>query len=225
MTIPISPNVEIKSSEVKGLVGLSNSSAYLTPTTSYQELVAAPASGVRRVSQIVLKNVDESVATVFYLKLVKSGTDYIVVQIELAPYEKLVLDFPWILDTNSSLQAKVAATCSGLIVASFVTWLGGQEVANFTGTSWADLLTVPGGSTYATLGLAVANTYTVTETVSIQVINDSSTQMFRDSKTLGPGTVWFLELNLLMGAGWKIQVKHGASSYTGSALVSWMEVP
>lgn len=225
MEIPISPNQEIKSSEVKGLANLANTSAYLTPTTSYQALVAAPPSGVRRVNQIVMKNINASVSTTFFIKLVRSGTDYIVVQIQLAPGEKFVLDFPWILAMTDSIQAKVAATCSGLIEAGYVSWVGGMGLANFTGTSWANLLTVPEGSNYSLLGLIIQNSCARTQTVSLQVIDGSSVVKYSDSKSLIPGAVWVLGLNVVIGAGWKVQVKHGAASFTGSAMASWIEVP
>ena len=225
MTVPISPNQTVKSSEIKGLAGVPNNSVYLTPTTSYAELVAAPASGVKQVNQIVMKNTDASVTTVFYLKLVISASDYIVVSIQLAPGEKFMLNFPWILDANSSIQAKVGATCDGLIEAGTIVFVGGMGAANFSGTAWEDLLTVAAASAYATLGMILQNSYTTTQTVSVQVIDDAAAVMFTDSKTLSPGAVWVFDLNLVMAAGWKIQVKHGAASYTGSALVSYLEVP
>ncbi len=223
--IPISPNADIKSSELKGLAEIPNSSAYLTPTTSYQTLVSAPASGVRRVNQIVLKNIDASVTTVFSFKLVRSGTDYVVVQFQLAPGEKFVLTFQWLLTSADSIEAKVAASCSGLIEAGYVTWLGGMDVANFTGTSWADVLTVPAGKIYSMLGVVIQNSYTNTQAVSLQVLNGSSAVMYSDARTLAPGGVWFVGLPMVLGSGWKVQVKHGAASYTGSAVASWIEVP
>ena len=225
MTVAISPDQTIKSSEIKGLAAVPNNSVYLTPTTDYASLVAAPASGVKRVNQIVMKNIDASVTTIFYLKLVVSATDYIVITIQLAPGEKFILTFPWLLDSNSSIQAKVGASCDGVIEAGTIVFPGGMGVANFTGTDWEDVVTVAASSAYATLGMLISNSYTATQTVSLQVIDDESTVMYSDSKTLSPGAVWGFDLNLVMDAGWKIQVKHGAASYTGSAVASYLEVP
>lgn len=225
MSIPITPNQEIKSVEVKGLANVSNASAVLTPTTSYQTLVAAPASGVRRVNQIIMKNIDASVTTVFYIKIVRSGTDYVVISKSLAPGEKLVMEFPFLLDTDTSIEAKVEASCTGRIIGSYITFVGGMSLTNFTGTGWADLLTVPAGHAYELLGFVIENTDTSSQNITMQIIDGSSNVIDSETKTLGPGHAWAYGIEVVLLAGYKIQVKHGAASKTGSALASWMEVP
>ncbi len=225
MAIPISPGEPIKSSEIKGLAGVSNLSEFLSLTTSYQTLAAAPAAGVKRVNTIRLRNTDPTDTADFYLKLVKSATDYVPIVISLAPDEEFLLRFPFLLDANGALQAKTGAACDGLAVASSVTWLGGMEVLNFTGDSYADVLTVPVGKVYSLMGMLIVNTDATSQIVSMQIIDGSSNVKWADRITLAPGAVYLQLLDMAVGAGWKLQVKHGAASKTGSAVVSWMEVP
>jgi hypothetical protein len=223
--VAISPNQDIKSSEVKGLASIGNSNAVLTPTTSYQTLVAAPSTGCKRVNQVVIKNIDASVSADFYIKVVRSAVDYCIIKMNLAPGEKLALQFPFILSTTTSIEAKVSASCSARILASWIVFPGGMGLVNFTGTSWADALTVPAGEAYSLMGWVVTNTDTATQTISLQVIDGSSNVIYSDSRIMGPGSNWVSGINLVLSAGYKLQVKQGAASKTGSALVSYLPVP
>jgi hypothetical protein len=225
MTIPITPNVDIKSTEVKGLAGVSNASAVLTPTTSYQTLVAAPSSAIRRVSQIIMKNYDAAVTAVFSIKIVRSGSDYNIISISLAPGEKFVLEFPFLLDTDTSIQGKVDVTCTGRIIASYIPFAGEMALATFTGTGWATVLTVPASHAYEMLGFVITNTDTTSQNIVIQILDASSNVIDYETRTLAPGANWFYGMTPVLLAGYKFQVKHGAASKTGAALVSYLEVP
>ena len=222
--IPMTPNQVYKSSHLKGIGEIGNASTFLTPTTSYANLVAAPASGILRVNQIAIKNIDTAVTTDFYLKIVCSGTDYLVMNPSLIPGERFIVNFPFLLDSTTSIQAKVAATCAARITASCVAWEGEMGLVNFSGVSWTDVLTVPSGHAYSLLAYALQNSDTASQTISLQIIDGSSNVKWSESRTLGPGEVWINDENVVLAAGWKLQVKHGAASKTGSALASYLEV-
>jgi hypothetical protein len=225
MVVAISPNQDIKSGEVKGLANVANASAVLTPNTGYQTLVAAPTTGCKRVNQIMMKNIDASVGADFFIKIVRSATDYTVIKIYLAAGEKLLLEFPFILSTTTSIEAKVSASCTARFIASWVVFPGGMGLTTFTGTSWADVLTVPTAEAYSLLGMVITNTDTSTQTISVQVIDGSSNVIHSDSRLMGPGSNWVSGFNLVLSAGYKVQVKHGAASKTGAAAVSYLPVP
>jgi len=202
-----------------------NTGNALALTTSYANLVAAPSGGVRRVAQIMLVNGDTSVSTVFYLKFIRSATDYIVIQRFLNPGESLMLEVPISLATTDSIQAKVGATCSGArAIASYLIGSGGTGVLNFTGASFADVVTVPTGKTYLIESVIVVNTYTVTDNVSVKGIDGSSNVLLLLTKKLRPGASWFIGYSPVLPAGYKIQVAHGAASQTGSIIVCYKEV-
>ncbi len=226
MTIPISPNQVIRSSEIKGLAGISNLSEYVSLTTSYQVLAAAPASGViKRVNTVRLRNTDPTDTADFYLKLVKSSVDYVPIPFSLAPGEEFLLRFPWLLDSNCTLQVKTGTACDGQATASSVTWAGGMEVLNFTGDTFADLVTVPTGKQYELLAMLLVNTDATKQDVSLQVVDGSAAVQCSDKKSLSSSAVYFQLLDMAIGAGWKLQVKHGAALKTGSVVVSYLEVP
>lgn len=224
MTISIDAGQPYSANHLKGLGGAANSTAYLNISNIFQPLVAAPGSGVRRVNQIMLKNTDATDTDTFTLKVVKSGTDYMIIPISLAPGERLMLEFPFQLDANTSLQVKSDDGVDGIAAASYLPFTGGMALVNFTGDEFADALTV---ATYNVdiFGLLIANTDVDTQTIVFQVIDESSNVMYSDSKELGPSAVWLFGVNLVLSVGWKLEVKHGAAAKTGSILIPFIEVP
>jgi len=224
MTTPISESQPIESYHLKAMGGAPNACSYLSLSNAYATLVAAPASGVTLITQLLLRN-NDSVNADFYFKVVRSGVDYLVFRIELAPYERLIVEFPFILDTNTSIEAKTSASISAKCVATTLKFEGGMSVANFSGTAWTDLLTVPAGKAYSILGLMLSNSYNSAQNVSFQIIDNASNVKWTDSILLNQEGTWPCGEKFVMGAGWKIQVKHGAASYTGSAVAAFIEVP
>jgi hypothetical protein len=205
-----------------GLAGYGDTTASLLLTTSYQDLVAAPASSIRRVNKITLNNEDASVGTDFYFKLVKAGADYGPIQIFLNAGEKLDLIFPWLLDSTVKIQAKVGATCVGHAIASYCKFYGGNGILNFTGTSWATLLTAAVNTNI--LGVMLVNTDTTIQTLSLQMIDGSSNVKGVWNKSLTQGSAWFIDLRMTLPAGYSLQVKQGTAAKTGSAFASHAEV-
>ncbi|MHC1739721.1 MAG: hypothetical protein AB9897_01275 [Anaerolineaceae bacterium] len=225
VTVPWTTGQELKSEHSKGAANIGNSSAFLTPTTNYADLVAAPASGILRVNQIVIKNID-TISAVFSIKLIRSATDYTVIQITLAANERFILEFPFLLNSLTKIQAKVSVTCAARITASCVVWEGEMALAAFSGTSWTDVIgAVPAGHAYSLLGFCVQNSDPTTQTISLQIIDGSSVVKWSETRTLGSGAVWINGENVVLAAGWKLQVKHGAASKTGIANASYLEVP
>ncbi len=211
-----------EANEHLGLAGCSDSTASLLLSTTYQDLVTAPSIGLRKVNQIILTNEDASVSTDFFFKLVRSGVDYTPIQINLSPSERFLLEFPWILKTTDMIQSKVAATCVGHANASYIPFFGGNGVANFTGTTWTDMLTAAGAIDIG--GVAIVNTDASTQTISIREINASSTVLWVLSKTMPPLSTWFIDPKINLPTGYKLQVKHGAALKTGSAFVSYFDL-
>ena len=207
--------------EVLGLNAYPDSSAFLSLTNAYQDLVTAPVSGLRRINQVVLSNEDGAIGTDFYIKLVKAGVDYVPVQIFLAPGERLILDFPWILDTTIKMQAKVNVACTSHAIASYVPYYGGGALNNFTGTAWSTIFTAP--SNKDILGICIVNTDTVQHVVSLQVIDGGSVVKGIWNKTLTTGSSWFLDIKMMLANGWSIQVKQDTVAVTGSGFVSYCE--
>lgn len=207
-----------------GGIEVPNTSGYLTLTTSYQDLVSAPASGVYRATQICLSNKDSSVTTSFYFKIVRSSIDYVTFEIRLAPDEEFTLNCPIVLSPTDSIRAKVGATCTGYASASFMVSSGGTSVLNFAGDTFADALTVPAGKKYLLESLMISNSGTTTQTISIRIIDGSSNVKILKKRSVGPGSVWFIGIQSVLQAGWKVQVKHGAVALTGSCAITYLEV-
>jgi len=204
---------------------LAKSSTYLNLGTSYADLVAAPASGVRKVKEISMTNEDASATTDFWFKIVKSSVDYFIFKFTLAPGEKFVLEFPFYLDSTMSIQAKVTATVTGRATAAYVDISkGAMAVVNFSGTSFTDLVIVTTGKTYTVLGFALVNTDVDTQTCSWQFITSGAAVKQLNTRTLPPSSSYFSEAQIVLTAGEKCQVAHGAASKTGSALISYEEV-
>jgi hypothetical protein len=196
--------------------------AFLTLSTSYQDLVAAPASGVYQVSSIVLSNEDATVGTDFYLKVIRSAVDYVPIQIFLNAGERLLLAFPWKLDTNTKIQAKVGATCAGHAVASYGIWAGAAAVLNFTGTAWQTIFTASKKSVIE--GACLVNNEATTQTLGLQVIDGSSNVKMLMTKTLTQGSAWFIDPAIDLPIGYALQTKQGAASKVGSAFVPYKEL-
>jgi hypothetical protein len=206
-----------------GLAGYGDTTASLLLTTSYQDFVPSPASGnIRRVNEIVLNNEDSAVGTDFYFKLVKASVDYVPVQIFLNAGERLALNFPWVFGNDVKIQAKVGATCVGHAIASYGMFFGGNGILNFTGTSWATLLTAAVNTNI--LGVMLVNTDTTTQTLSLQMIDGSSNVKGVWNKSLTQGSAWFIDLRMTLPAGYSLQVKQGTAAKTGSAFASHAEV-
>lgn len=201
-----------------------SATSFLSLTNSYQDLVPAPASGICRVMQICFSNKDSSVTTSFYFKIVRSSTDYLIFEIVLAPDEEFTLNCPIVLSTVDSIQAKVFATCTGYASASYLVSSGGLDLLNFTGDTFADVLTVPAGKKHLIDSVMIMNSDPTSQTVSIQIIDDSSNVKLLKRRILKSGVVWFLGVQAVLQAGWKIQVKHGAALKTGSCAITYSEV-
>ncbi|HAQ03011.1 TPA: hypothetical protein DCQ22_03920 [Candidatus Nomurabacteria bacterium] len=200
---------------------MASESAFLALTTAYQDLVPAPVSGVYRVDYIELSNEDATVGTDFFFKLVRSATDYTIVQIFLNAGERLKLKFPFNLSTVTKIQAKVGATCGSHAVAAYGPWEGLAAVLNFTGTAWSTLLTASAKSYLE--GLLIVNNELTTQTVSYRVIDGSSNVKMTESKTLSQGSAWFIEPAISLPIGYLVQVKQGAADKAGSAYLTYKE--
>jgi len=201
---------------------LATDAAFLALTTSYQDLVPAPSEGTTRVDTIRLVNEDASITADFFIKIVKTAVDYTIIQRSLAPGESLTIAFPWSLDTSTKIQAKVGVSCTGKAIAAYGTFEGSAAVANFTGDSWTTVLTATVLSFIE--ALLITNTDATTQTVSFRIINGSSVQQMISSKQLVSNACWLLDLAVAIPAGYALQVKHGASSKTGSIFAPYKEM-
>jgi len=199
---------------------------YVSLTTTYQDLVPAPASGVYRINQITLTNPEGSgVTTSFYFKIVRSSTDYFVFELQLAPGDSVTIeDVPIILLTTDSIQVKVGATCTSYATVSYYISSGGLALLSFTGNSYADVLTVATGKKYQILSILVSNEETTTQNISVQIIDGSSNVKKVKTRSMPPGSSWGQTPNDVIPAGYKYQVKHGAASKVGKIAISYQEV-
>jgi hypothetical protein len=208
-----------------GGLELAEVSAYLNLGTSYADLVAEPAGGVRKVKEISMTNEDASVTTDFWFKIVKSSTDYFIFKFTLAPGEKFILEFPIYLDSTMKIQAKITASATGRATAAYLdVSKGATAVVNFTGTSFTDLATVASGKTYTALGFAMCSTDTSTQDCSWRYLTSGAAVRQLNTRTLPPSSSYFSEAQVVLTVGEKCQVAHGAASKTGSALISYEEV-
>lgn len=207
-----------------GGVSAPENSIALSLTNTYQDLVPATSSGSVLVSQILMSNEDTSVTADLLIKIVRSGVDYAVIQQNLAPGESVILNFPVVLDGNTKIQAKTSVTCSAHANAAYSSISTGiMSLVNFTGNTYTDVCTIDAGKKYVVLGVMIVNTDTTSQTINFRVLDAAAAAQYIRGKTLAPGAAWCVEPNLVMQAGWKLQVKHGAAGKLGSALVSLLE--
>jgi hypothetical protein len=202
-----------------------SNTSYLTLTTSYQTLVSAPASGVRRIGAIELTNNDASVTPIFYIKIVRSGVDYMEIPVNIGPSQWLYIEFPFNLLPTDHIEAKISATCDAQASASFALGSGGMALVNFSGTSFTDVLTIPSGKKYAIIGILIESYYTASAIVGIQIEDGSAMKKKLKQKLLSAVTNYNPNIEkIVLPEAWKISVKHGNASATGSAVVCWEEV-
>lgn len=214
---------QILAKDVLGLSAYPEGNSFLTLTNAYQDLVTAPVSGIKRVNHIYLENEDSTVTTDFYFKVVRSGTDYLPFVFSLAPGERLLFSFPYLLDTNTKIQAKLAATASAYASAPWTTWYGGMGVNNITGVSWASLInTTAVGSAVSLYGTAVMNTHTLTQVIGVRVVDDTLTSRFAVYKSVTPGGIWVLDLKMYLAQDWRLQFQGGVAGYAVSGVASYV---
>lgn len=198
-----------------------NNMAFLALTNAYQDLLPAPTYGIYRVGTIVLVNEDVSAGTDFYFKLVKAGVDYTPVQISLSPYDRLILSFPFVLDSTIKIQAKLGATLSGRATISYGRWYGSSALLNFTNYAWTTVFTAT-QKTHLD-GVCIVNTDTVQQILRILIV-DLSGQVFYTIKTLKAGYTWILDLDTVLNTGAIVQVMAGGAGLVGSVCLSLREV-
>lgn len=208
---------------VGGADATPDTGAFANLTNSYATVVSAPASGTKKVEQIIFNN-QSSTTTEFYFKILKSAVTYFEFYVALAQYETFVFEFPIYLDSTMSIQAKTADSISTgtFYAAVYASANGVTAVDNFTGTSWDTCLTVSG--TYVLEGIAVMNSYTASHDISWRVYDGVSAVKFTETRALSPGGVYMAEMKFVMANAYTVDFAHGAASYTGTCMVSYQEL-
>jgi hypothetical protein len=195
---------------------------YIDISTSYQTLVAAPSANRRKVFGLTFINQDSSVTTEFYFKLVKSAVDYFEMPVQLAPGEMFILDFPIILDTNSSLQVKAADTVDGAATATYVD--NAKEYSAFvaiTGATWQDVLNLGASDEYVVRNVAIINNQSTQEDMGIRVYDGVSVAKFSITRTVPANSAYFLEIDLWLANSYELEVQHSTAAYDGDCIVMY----